>query len=73
MTYLGIVSREIQENWRQMLLFSFCFCYNYGGRSGMASGTASKADGDLKHGVGIETSSLCKKRMKREQRFTAKV
>ena len=25
----------------------------------MASGTASKADGDLKHGVGIETSSLC--------------
>lgn len=27
----------------------------------MASGTASKADGDLKHGVGIETSSLCMK------------
>ncbi len=27
MTYIGIVSREIQENWRQMLLFVGAFVF----------------------------------------------
>jgi len=27
MTYLGIVLREIQENWRQMLLFAGAFVF----------------------------------------------